>query len=109
MGRGAGGGVVALVLHGWPYCVGGHAARVAILRGAPGGAAVALGQRGERAALRAADLFLTTFRRAPTANAEGLDRVGGLASERFRAGRVFRYPQIGTHISYGNILVMATY
>ena len=36
--------------------------------------------RGQWAPRRAAvrvDLFLTTFRRMPTANAEGLDRVGG--------------------------------
>ena len=31
-----------------------------------------------------ADLFLTTFRCMPTASAEGLDRVGGVASEAFR-------------------------
>ena len=34
--------------------------------------------------LRTGGLFLATLRRTPTANAEGLDRVGGVASERRR-------------------------
>ena len=35
---------------------------------------------------RSVDLFLTTLRRMPTANADGLDRIGRVASERSQWG-----------------------
>ena len=77
-------GASAIAIQGHNYS--GHIYQTAAVAMQGGRGRPRIGRRTRR------DLFLATFRGSPTANAEGLDRIGGEASDRSRVRRFFRCP-----------------